>query len=49
MRTVNAFAAMEAGNPLAPLEYELGPLGSNDIWSGNNTLPPKPCSNLLSL
>lgn len=31
MRTVNAFAAKEAGGALAPFEYELGPLQSNDI------------------
>lgn len=31
MRTVKAFAAKQAGSPLEPFEYELGPLGSNDI------------------
>ncbi|MEO9633434.1 MAG: NAD(P)-dependent alcohol dehydrogenase [Parasphingorhabdus sp.] len=31
MRTVNAFAAKQAGSSLEPLEYELGPLGSDDI------------------
>jgi len=31
MRTVKAFAANQAGNPLEPFEYQLGPLASNDI------------------
>lgn len=31
MTKVNAYAAMEAGSTLEPFEYELGPLGSNDI------------------
>ena len=31
MRTVKAYAAPKAGSELEPFEYELGPLGSNDI------------------
>lgn len=31
MRTVNAYAAREAGQSLEPFAYDLGPLGSNDI------------------
>lgn len=31
MRTVNAFAAKQAGSSLEPFEYELEPLASNDI------------------